>query len=102
MRRTFCDRCGGECVNTTGHFGGHVEHTTRQGEQVGFDEMPSVDLCRDCTAAVAEFAGLKVTPRELGKDGPGFSNTFEGGPVPSFDTVTVHGGAHYVGPDVAG
>ena len=93
MRRTFCDRCGGECVNTTGHLSGHVEHTTKRGEQVGFDEMPSVDLCKDCTTAVIEFAGLKVRPRELEKDGPGFSAMMIGNT----------GGPHYVGPaDVAG
>lgn len=96
MRRTFCDRCGAQCVNTTGHVGGYVEHTTSQGQQVGTDELVPGDLCKDCTTAVIEFIGLKVVPREMEKQ---LQNTFDGGMHGrgDFDSITVHGG-HYTGP----
>lgn len=64
MRKTFCDRCGAWCVNTTAHFGGHVEHTTSKGETVGIDEIESLDLCKACIEAAREFLGLKIYPQE--------------------------------------
>ena len=80
MRKTFCDRCGAECINTTGHIGGHIEHSTRAGETVGVDELMSSDLCKTCTEATVKFLGLVLRPRELEKDGPGYSGIVAGPP----------------------
>jgi hypothetical protein len=95
MRKTFCDRCGAECTNTTGHIGGHIEHTTSQGETVGIDEIASADLCRGCINDAVKFFHLKVMPQEMEKL---VHNTFDGGAVRGFDNITVSD-AHYVGPD---
>ncbi len=67
MRRTFCDRCGGECVNTVGHLYGVIEHLTSGGEQVGQDELKPVDLCHSCIRLGAAQFGMVAQPRELEK-----------------------------------
>lgn len=100
MRKTFCDRCKAECVNTVGRFNGYVEHTTSGGEQVGMDEMKQVELCRICTNIACELLGIILQPRELEK---ALENTYEGGAARGFDNITVSDGdAHYVGPDSPG
>lgn len=60
-RKTFCDRCGTECVNFVGRITGFVVHTTAQGEVVGEDHFESQDVGSCCWDAVATFLGLKLT-----------------------------------------
>lgn len=56
MIKTFCDRCGNECVNFTFNLSGHIVHTTNKSEQVAYDEVRSLQLCRHCTEIMqAEF-----------------------------------------------
>jgi len=68
MRKTFCDGCGAECINTTVHLNGAVSHTTNQGEQVGYDDIKPVELCLDCFAPIQKALGMTVRPQEM--DGP--------------------------------
>ena len=99
VRKTFCDRCGAECVNTTGHFGGHVEHTTSKGETVGIDEIEPMHLCNACIDVAQALLGFRIRPQEMEKP---LQNMFEGGMHGrDFDSITVHGG-HYMGPADAG
>lgn len=56
MQKTFCDRCGGECVNfyVSLHASGYA--TTSRGQIA--DELYSpgqVQICRACTDALREF-----------------------------------------------
>lgn len=52
MRKTFCDRCGGECVNRTVIVSVAEQHTTAAGEPVATDEWRPVELCGPCGDAV--------------------------------------------------
>jgi hypothetical protein len=58
MRKTFCDRCGGECINTTVILSVRQEHRTSDGAHVGEDEYKPLDLCNDCGALVKELVRL--------------------------------------------
>jgi hypothetical protein len=62
VRKTFCDRCGAECVNTIGRIWGSVDHQTKAGEHVGNDELRPTDLCKACMDWVVEALGLKLVP----------------------------------------
>lgn len=64
MRKTFCDRCGVQCVNTVVHLHGAIEHTTSRGENVGHDEIRPVELCDGCYGLVKELVGLTEIPQE--------------------------------------
>jgi hypothetical protein len=70
MRKTFCDRCGEQCVNTIVHLYGTVEHQTNQGEQVGGDDIKQVELCNRCFKLVQELVSLTVRPQEMAMAAP--------------------------------
>lgn len=67
MQKTFCDRCGTECVHYSGRLYGHITHFTSQGEEVGEDSIKPLDLCKGCTEILCEF-GFKITPTSSGLD----------------------------------
>jgi len=48
MKKTFCDRCGKQCVNTTVVISVRVVHHTKTGEYVGDDEHKPIEVCTDC------------------------------------------------------
>ncbi len=68
MRRTFCDRCGAQCVNTTVRLHGAIEHSTSAGEQVGYDEIRPVEVCAACYRLVKKLLGLEEIPQERDTD----------------------------------
>lgn len=55
--KTYCDRCGTECVNYTLNLYGNARHTTSQGEQVAYDEVKPVELCLGCEQGLAGYLG---------------------------------------------
>jgi|SRR5215471_3992476 len=58
MQKTFCDRCGRECVNFHINVHARAVHYTNKGEHLD-EEYPlgkdMVQLCRECADALAEF-----------------------------------------------
>lgn len=60
MQKTFCDKCGAECVNYKMIVQGHVEHSTSQGEEVGEDYLGRRELCRGCGEAMITAFGFTV------------------------------------------
>jgi hypothetical protein len=65
MRKIYCDSCGGECVNTTVHFHGAIQHTTNKGEQVGYDELSPIELCTNCAEPVIKAFGMEIRPQSM-------------------------------------
>jgi len=65
-QQTFCDRCGRRCRgNKRGHLHLAEIHFTSDGEHVGEDEWPSVDLCWRCLKLIKETLGRALTaPRQ--------------------------------------
>jgi hypothetical protein len=59
MRKTFCDKCGDECVNGVDRIYFTREHTTNQGEVVGQDSTDGSELCLTCGDAARKVLGLK-------------------------------------------
>lgn len=55
MIKTHCDRCKEVCTNFAGRLDGSVTHRTQDGEQVGYDAMKPLDLCRVCWEAFRDF-----------------------------------------------
>jgi hypothetical protein len=75
MRKTFCDKCGAECVHSVFRCTFQVTHfTTANGgnqEEIGEDEFPWVDLCHDCGEEVQAFLGDALKePRHYERDQP--------------------------------
>ena len=65
MRKTFCDRCGEECIAVIAHMHLSVEHFRPSNrEQVAEDEFAGVDLCSGCKEALRNWF------RELGQSWP--------------------------------
>jgi len=65
MRKTFCDRCGEECISVIGRMHLSVEHFRPSNrERVAEDEFAPVDLCSGCKEALRSWF------RELGKSWP--------------------------------
>jgi hypothetical protein len=64
MQKTFCDKCGAECVNYTARFSGIITHTTSQREEVGEDYLGQKELCKDCTEALAAAFGFMIRSRD--------------------------------------
>lgn len=60
MQRTFCDKCGTECVHYTLNLYGNIVHTTGQGERVAEDEIRAAQLCRDCAVPLIAAGGLAI------------------------------------------
>jgi hypothetical protein len=67
MQRTFCDRCGVECVNTTAHVAISVRHHMKDGKYVGEDEYKPAELCASCLKELEEFFPQAFALR-FGKD----------------------------------
>jgi hypothetical protein len=82
MRKTFCDRCGTQCVNVTIHLNGAVSHTTNQGEIVGTDEIRPFEVCKNCFTLLQELLGLTVVPQERDDFGPQDSRAVLARPAP--------------------
>ena len=68
MKKTFCDGCGTECVNSTVHLSGAIIHSTSRGEQVGYDDMRPAELCTGCFAPIQKALNITVRPQEMGLD----------------------------------
>ncbi len=68
MRKTYCDRCGVQCVNTMVHIHGVIQHQTSQGESVGSDEIKPVEICLECYRLVKELLDLTEIPQEMDRD----------------------------------
>jgi hypothetical protein len=47
-KRTFCDRCEAQCVNTTVAVQVTTIHHTKDGQYVGTDEHNPVEICLNC------------------------------------------------------
>jgi hypothetical protein len=60
VQKTYCDRCGTECVNYTARFDGTITHTTSQGEIVAEDDIRRRELCLACSTVLIEEYGFKV------------------------------------------
>jgi hypothetical protein len=52
MKKTFCDRNGEECVNTTVIISVRTVHHTKDGQYVGDDEHKPVEICLNCASEV--------------------------------------------------
>jgi hypothetical protein len=63
MRKTFCDRCEAECVNTVLVVRLHVQHTTRRHEFIDADEMTPAELCAACGELVKDALGPELAGR---------------------------------------
>jgi hypothetical protein len=68
MQKTYCDKCGAECVNYIARMYGSVQHTTSGGEQVAEDDIRALELCRGCFEPLA--AEYKIRVRTVEADGP--------------------------------
>jgi hypothetical protein len=64
VTKTFCDRCGGECVHWVLNLTGYVAHTTRGGEVAGEDEVKPRQLCKTCGEPAIALLGLVLRPAE--------------------------------------
>jgi|SRR5215472_6185332 len=55
MKKTFCDVCDKQCVNTTFVLRvARLQHT-KKGEYVGDDEYQPIELCSECINVIKEF-----------------------------------------------
>lgn len=71
MKRTFCDRCGKQCVNTTISVRIETLHHTSAGEFVGEDSNKPIEICKDCGREMEEFMPQAfVLMRHQTKDSP--------------------------------
>jgi hypothetical protein len=55
MKRTFCDRCDKQCVNTTVQIRIEVIHHTSDGKFVGEDDFKTIEVCLDCSNLIKEM-----------------------------------------------
>ena len=62
MRKTFCDRCGAECVNFTAELHLAMTHTTNRGEHLDseYNEPKGKQLCATCTRSLEEWLGVSL------------------------------------------
>ena len=51
-KRTFCDRCGAQCVNTIIMLHIVTVHHMKDGTYVGEDEHKPIELCLNCADEV--------------------------------------------------
>ena len=81
MRKTFCDRCGEECVNSVVHVHISETHTTNRAEVVGDDEYAPAELCHSCGDALKEFlpslGRLLYRKEPIGEDEPQMARAIE-------------------------
>ena len=49
VKKTFCDRCGSQCINTTVNITIVVVHHTKDLQYVGADEHKPIEVCLNCT-----------------------------------------------------
>lgn len=55
MKKTFCDRDGKQCVNTTVIVSVRTIHHTADFQYVGSDEYKDIELCVECAALLRSF-----------------------------------------------
>jgi aspartate carbamoyltransferase catalytic subunit len=55
MKKTFCDCCEAQCVNTTVMLRIDVVHTTSDGKFVGEDSYKGIEICLDCVKMIKEM-----------------------------------------------
>lgn len=58
MRKTFCDLCGAECVNTSVTVSAETRQHTSRGEQVSYSYTKPAELCLACYRPVRDLLGL--------------------------------------------
>jgi hypothetical protein len=63
MTRTFCDKCGAECVSSTTSVAVRTVHRSG-GQYVAEDEHRPVDLCFGCGTELITEYGIKVMPHD--------------------------------------
>ena len=63
MRRTYCDRCGGECLGRVGRLMLAVSHYAKGAVEVGEDEYRPRDLCGTCLDVLVDMFHLEAEPR---------------------------------------
>lgn len=54
LKKTFCDACGKQCINSTTIIRIEVLHFTRDNKIVGDDDYNPIEICRRCTDKVRE------------------------------------------------
>lgn len=79
MRKTFCDGCGQQCVNTVVVLHASVQHQTSSGAQVGWDETKPVELCTDCFEPIQKMLNIEIQPQPVDGYGPDMARAM---PVP--------------------
>jgi hypothetical protein len=52
MKKTFCDRCGAQCVNTTVMVHIMTLHHTKDNTHVGEDQHDPAEICLNCASEV--------------------------------------------------
>jgi hypothetical protein len=55
MKKTFCDCCGEQCINTTVILRIDVLHHTSDFQFVGEDEYKGIEICKKCMDKIREF-----------------------------------------------
>lgn len=69
-KRTFCDRCGTQCVNTIVNLHIVTVHYMKDGVYVGEDEHKPIELCLNCTDEIKAIVPQAFQVRERGGDHP--------------------------------
>jgi hypothetical protein len=76
MRKTFCDTCGTECVNTVVQVNVTTMHQTQDGIHAGVDEYKPAELCVGCGDKLKAFLPMKLIQQmeyaenTMNRDGP--------------------------------
>jgi hypothetical protein len=68
LTKTYCDKCGGECVYYTATLYGNITHTTGQGEVAADEGIEPVQLCKPCLDAVAAALSLTIRTSRYGAE----------------------------------
>lgn len=76
MTKTFCDKCGAECVYYVLSVYGNATHRTADGTFAGEDDLRTKHYCRTCADKLAAEWGFKFSPD------PGMSDQISSVPVP--------------------
>jgi len=87
VQKTFCDRCGTECTNFIFHLEGSIRHITNRGENVGYEGMKGLELCRQCTDQAKELLGLVFVLDEDSYDKAVYVAERRGEPMPDFPGI---------------
>jgi hypothetical protein len=55
MKKTFCDCCEEQCINTTVLLRIDVIHHTNDGQFVGEDDYKAIEICLNCSNMIKEM-----------------------------------------------